>query len=145
MLEEYLLSLIIQSPFPKKTVDEALEVLTTFMPKERAYQKILTHVVSHFSTQDHFDSNTFTNYLPQELTNSYDTCFLYPLPKFADEQAYLKEVKNVSEQLKQQYIKSRMKVLSEKMSATDAAHAPSESELELLQKEFAKLSAQLQK
>jgi DNA primase len=146
MLEEYLLSLIIQSPSPKKAVEASVAILQTFMPKERAYQKILSHVVSHVRGHEQFDGTQFIHTLPEELTKTYDTCFLYPLPKFADESLYIKEVEKVAGELKMQYIRSSMKQLSERLKTKekkDEKTDQEDEELVTLQEEFSKLSTKL--
>ena len=55
IMEEYLLSLIIQSDNPKVVLQKAVKALSDTLSKERAYQKILYHLLDHFSKNDHFD------------------------------------------------------------------------------------------
>src|SRR5579862_4305016 len=85
LLEEYLLALVLQSDAPKKALADAMEVLSEVMPKERAYHKIMDHLLTHFQRQDSFDSADFGDGLPQELVSIYDTSFLVNLPHFTDE------------------------------------------------------------
>ena len=112
LLEEYLLALILQSSMPKKTLADAMEVLSEVMPKERAYHKIMDHLLSHFQRQEGFDSNSFGNGLPQELVSIYDTSFLVALPHFLDEEHAEEEVKKTSQQLKRLYIQKMLKELA---------------------------------
>lgn len=144
ILEEYLLSLIVQSGSPKEAVKVAVAVLQTFMPKERAYQKILDHAIQHATSFEHFDSKQFTDGLPDELLKTYDTCFLYPLPKFLDEKSYLKEVEKTAESLKTEYVRAQMRVLSEKIKVKkEGSLEEDDKELTRLSEEFSKLSTKL--
>jgi DNA primase len=143
ILEEYLLSLLLQSPLPKQAIEQTITILSTYMPKERAYQKILAHLLVHFQQQEGIDIHRFGNGLSEELVKTYDTCFLYPIPKFVDDTAYLLEVKKVATQLKTQYIRSRLKVLSEKMKTSENESEIDNPELVRWQEEFNTLSAQL--
>lgn len=148
MLEEYLVALIIQSPTPKKSTDSVVLTLGSDIPGDRANQKILLKLFAHFENQEAFDSKRFGDSLPEELVKTYDTCFLYPLPKFVDETEHLKEVEKKAKELKMQYIRTKMKHVSDKMKEKDTLGEKTEledSELKILQEEFTKLSLQLQK
>ena len=112
LLEEYLLALIVQSETPKKALDVTMHVLMEVMPKERAYHKIMDHLLSHFENQTTFDGNTFGNDLPKELVPTYDTCFLVTLPSFSDEQHAEEEVRKTADNLKRIYIQKKLKTLA---------------------------------
>src|SRR5205807_10379846 len=54
--------------FPtRRSSDLAMHVLSEVMPKERAYHKIMDHLLSHFEHQTNFDGNIFGDGLPKEL------------------------------------------------------------------------------
>lgn len=142
MLEEYLLALIIQSEHPKKAMDVITQTLQGVLSKERAYQKILLHLLSHFTQYEQFDSKHFGSALPSELLSTYDTGFVYPLPTFSDEGKYLAEVTKIANALKVSYVKSRLKKLSEEIKKKEGK-TEQDDELSKLQDEFAKLSSQL--
>ncbi|HVA96137.1 MAG TPA: DNA primase [Candidatus Acidoferrales bacterium] len=112
LLEEYLLALIVQNEAPKKALEHAMNVLTEVMPKERAYHKIMDHLLSHFAKQTNFDSNSFGEGLPKELVPTYDTCFLVALPHFIDEEHVLEEVRKTAMQLRRVYIQKKLKALA---------------------------------
>jgi DNA primase len=112
LLEEYLLSLIVQNTEPKKALDTAMQVLAEVMPKERAYHKIMDHLLSHFQRQEGFDSNSFGDGLPQELVATYDTSFLVTLPHFLDDVHVEEEIKKTAQQLKRLYIQKLLKDLA---------------------------------
>lgn len=148
MLEEYIVSLLIQSPSPKKSVDILVQTVGNDMPSQRAYHKILHRLIAHFAHQDAFDIKQFGDSLPEELIKTYDTCFLYPLPKFADETDFLKEIEKKAKELHMQYVRAHMKQVSDKMKEKETkgqTTAQEDSELIKLQEEFTKLSSQLPK
>ncbi len=147
MLEEYLLSLLIQSHIPKQAVYVVISIFGTSLPKDRAYQKIIFYLITHFQQQEGIDMQLFGNGLSPELLKTYDTCFLYPIPKFPDDASYLAEVKKVAFELKMQYIRSRMKVLSQNLKEKEinTEKDGEDSQVQKWQEEFKDLSAQLHK
>jgi DNA primase len=112
LLEEYLLALIVQNESPKRALENSMKVLSEVMPKERAYHKIMDHLLSHFDNHTSFDSNTFGDGLPKELVPTYDTCFLVSLPHFSDEEHALEDVHKTARQLKKIYIQKKLKALA---------------------------------
>lgn len=112
VLEEYLLSLIIQSDKPKELLEKSVQILAGSMPKDRARQKILYHLLDHFVHADSFDGKVFTNILPRELIESYDSLLLFPLPHIEDQKSLEAEVEKVSQKLKKLYIRAKMTEIS---------------------------------
>lgn len=115
VLEEYLLSLIIQSDKPKDLLEKSVQILAGSMPKDRARQKILYHLLDHFVHTDSFDSKLFTNILPGELIESYDSLLLFPLPHIEDQKSLEVEVEKVSQKLKKLYVRGKMTELSKEI------------------------------
>jgi DNA primase len=115
ILEEYLLALIVQSHSPKKSLQQTMEILSDVMPKDRAYHKIMDHLLSHFEKQDHLDGKNFSTSLPKELVTTFDTGFLVSLPQFLDEKQEEAELQKISYQLRRIYIQKRLKELAIKM------------------------------
>ncbi|HVF68959.1 MAG TPA: DNA primase, partial [Xanthomonadales bacterium] len=76
ILEEYLLALIIQSDKPKIAIKNAIEILSDSISRDRAYHKIMDHLLLHFDTTEHFDGKIFANGLPKELVPTFDTSVL---------------------------------------------------------------------
>lgn len=141
MLEEYLLALVLQSPSPKLAVGKVADVMESFIPKERAYQKILYHLLTHFQKHEEINIKQFVDGLSPELVTTYDTCFLYPLPKFSDDTVYLEEIEKVATELKMQYIRLSMKAIATTMQEKESKGEATEE----LQEEFTRLSAQMHK
>ncbi len=140
ILEEYLLSLIIQSDDPKAIAQKAVYWLSDSLSKERAYQKILYHLLDHFTKVDSFDSQKFIHSLPAELVTSYDTSLLYPLPHFEDQQKLLSEVEKVSASLRTSYIHQKMKQLAKEIKTKETEGL--EKEVDELKKEYSLLASQ---
>jgi DNA primase len=142
IMEEYLLSLIIQSVDPKVVLQKAIKVLSDSLSKERAYQKILYHLLDHFTKADSFDGKQFASALPTELVTSYDTSLLYPLPHFDDQQKLLSEVEKIANKLRTSYIHQKMKHLAKEIE--DKEQAGEEKDIEELKKKYSLLASRLE-
>ena len=138
LLEEYLLALIVQSAYPKKALQETMQILSDIMPKDRAYHKIMDHLLNHFEKHDHFDSNTFGNSLPTELVSTFDTGFLVSLPQFIDEKHEEEELQKVAYQLRRIYIQKKLKVLASEIKQKE--QEGKEQEAGMLQKQYSSLT-----
>ena len=141
VLEEYLLSLIIQSDKPRLCLDKALSILSDSMSKERAYQKIMNHLFDHFGEGHAFDSKTFADALPHELVSSYDTSLLFPLPVFENEDLLLTEVEKIARSLRMLYVQQKMKRLA--LEIKEKEEAGQEDAVELLRKDYSSLTSML--
>jgi len=142
LLEEYLLALIVQSAHPKKTLQETMQVLSEVMPKDRAYHKIMDHLLNHFEKSDHFDGNNFGNSLPKELIATFDTGFLVSLPQFVDEKHEEEELHKVAKQLRRIYLQKKMKALAGEIKQKE--QEGNEQEASTLQKEYSSLTQLLE-
>jgi len=91
-----------------------MSVFSEVVPKERAYHKIMDHLLSHFEKQGEFDSASFGEKLPQELVPTYDTCFLVTLPHFLDEEHAFEEVHKTARQLRRIYIQKKLNCLQQR-------------------------------
>lgn len=116
LLEEYLLALLIQSDTPKKALNITMQILSEVMPRERAYHKIMDHLLRHFEKEPSFDKNAFGDGLPNELVSSYNACFLLMLPQFIDTKHAEEEISKTAQQLKRLYIQKKLRVLSTEIS-----------------------------
>lgn len=139
-LEGYLTSLIVQAKNPKEALEQAVKILSGSMSKERAYQKIISHLLSYFAENNNFDSSQFGRTLPPELLPSFDQSFLSPLPMLSDEE-YLEEITKAANNLRLLYLKTKIKTLKEKIKKEETKG--NETELPGLQKEYADLLSQI--
>lgn len=143
LLEEYLLSLIIQSQNPKKILEEKIKNFSKYKFETQSLEKILQNLVLYFEKKDKFDSSEFSKNLSKELITSFDTCYLFPLPKFVDELKYEEEVKKVSKELLTLYIKDKVRVISDEIRAMEKDN--NAKDLEKLKNEFNQLLSLLPK
>lgn len=140
IMEEYLLALIIQSDDPKAITQIADKFLSDYLPKERACQKILHHLLDHLAIGDTFDGQKFTHSLPAELITIHDTSLLYPLSHFEDKQKLLSEVEKVASNLRASYIHQKMKQIAKEIKIKEQEGL--EKEVDELKKEYSLLASQ---
>jgi DNA primase len=142
VLEEYLLALIVQSERPKKAIHKAVAILSDSMSRERAYHKIMDHLLDHAEKSENFDGKVFADDLPKELLPTFDTSALFPLPVFQNEDMLFIEVEKAAHQLKKAYIQEKMKKLSQEIKQKEKNGE--EKGIEILQKQYSDLAAHLQ-
>jgi DNA primase len=143
--EEYLLSLIIQAEVPKIALEKAVSIMSEALGKERAYQKILHHLLTYFETTEAFNSQHFGNSLPTELATAYDKSLLFPLSSSINTESRMKEVVKIATHLKEMYLKERIKFLTEEIRLKEAEDGVNEEEVNLLKDRFSKTIALLHK
>ncbi len=141
VMEEYLLSLIIQSENPKDVFKKAMDTLASNLMKERATHKILYHLLNHFAKADDFEGKKFIITLPPELVKSYDTSLLLPLPHFENQQKLIQEVERIANKLRTTYIHQQMKDLAREIKSKEKDG--DEREVESLKKKYSQLSSRL--
>lgn len=142
LLEEYLLALIIQNDNPKKILEETMKVLSDIMPKDRAYHKIVDHLLDHFENNSQFNSSSFGDGLPKELAPSYDTGFLLTLPNFIDEKHAREELMKTAQQLKRIYIQKKLRELSLEIKQKD--EEGEEDAATILRKRYSELASRIE-
>ena len=130
-----------QYSVPKVGLEKAMVVLSASLTKEKAYQKILTHLIEHLNAGTPFDNKLFGERLPSELQHSYNKSILFPIPPFSSNELYLREIEKVAKQLCDLYVKERLKVISEQMVAKEKDGT--QEEITALKKEYATLLSQL--
>lgn len=141
MLEEYVLAIILQSDNPKQAFDTVWEVLSEALVPERAQQKVLVELQAFFATNTGFSSAAFTAVLPSELTQTVNKAVLTPLATLPLDQA-TKELMMTAKQLRDVYLRQRIKLLGDKLKGP--ADGAEEADPEL-QEQFARLVNLLKK
>jgi DNA primase len=149
ILEEYLLALIVQSSRPKIAIQKTIAILSDSMSRERAYHKIMDHLLLHFKKTDDFDGKLFADGLPKELLPAFDTSVLFPLPVFDSEEKLIAEVEKAANKLKYAYIHEKMKKLAfeikqKEKEGTSASSAQAEKDGENRKKQYSDLASHLQ-
>lgn len=143
MLEEYLVSLILQSDTPKLVMEKVVHVLEESMSRERAYQKILYHLLTYFKEASVFNSSHFAQVLPAELIDAYNKCFLVPIPTLPEGSNFVSEAEKAAKDLRTMYLRSQIKTLGDKIKEKENEEKDSE-ELMRLQAQFSTLVSRLQ-
>ncbi len=142
LLEEYLLALILQSSSVRESAQKSAAILGENMGKDRASQKILGLLFSSIRVRGSFSQEAFVKELPKELVDTFDRCFLLPLPKFPDEEYYMREIVKVVKELKKVRIKAKMKTISEEIKKKESSEK-NEDEVQELHKAFSTLATEL--
>ena len=112
VLEDYLLALILQNENAKKVLERSLEILKDYEFEAVSYKKIINFLIDYFKANNIFDAKVFLKILPQELTASFDAQYLFPLPKFENNEKYVLEATKVSAELRALSLKDRIKRIS---------------------------------
>jgi len=137
ILEEYMLSLIIQNENPKEVLEENKKDLLEYKFETLTFGKILQNLFSFFEKHDKFDEKIFAKSLSNELLKYFDTCFIFPLPKFASKEKAEEEIGKVAKELLYLYIKDRVRILSDEIKESEKDKSGKETEN--LKKEFTRL------
>ncbi len=143
LLEEYLLSLIIQNENPKEIIEKNKKDLKTYEFEIKSFEKILQNMFLFIEKEDVFDVKNFSKNLSKELVSSFDTCYLFPLPKFNEESKNIEEIKKVLKELLIIQIKEKIKIISDEIKEKELKN--DEKALEILRKEFTRLLSELPK
>ncbi|KKR76103.1 MAG: primase protein [Candidatus Levybacteria bacterium GW2011_GWA2_40_8] len=128
VLEEYLLSLIVQSENPKELFELSYGILSDYKYKQEILNKISEKLSIYFKNNEDFESKNFVKNLPSELTESFDKIFLYPLPKFDEKEKFRKETESVSKELMRLFLKEKIKELSDKLRNAKEEKDPKKEE-----------------
>ena len=113
VLEEYLLSLIIQSEKPKILFEDAMKILKDYVFETDVFGKIIEKLVVYFKNNDNFESKHFLENLPKELVDGFDKAFLLPLAKFENFEKTKEEIKKVATELKRIFLKNKIQEISD--------------------------------
>lgn len=119
VLEEYMLSVIVQSKDPKSALAKIVPLQSHFSFRSSAYGKIIERLIAYVEKNSFFDQKQFVQTLPEELVKTFDTCFLFPLPQFVSEDHVLEEVGKVALELKELSVRAEIKSLGEKIKEVE--------------------------
>jgi DNA primase len=134
ILEEYLLSLILQSEKAKEKLELSKKLLGNYEFRVKACQKIIEHLEIYFKNINEFDSIKFSRALPEELMPTFDVCFLFPISKTDDEKKENEEIGKIIKDLLALDLKDKIRNLSDKMKKEE-----NETEAEALKKKLSEL------
>ena len=92
ILEEYLLSLILQSESVDDHFKLSNEILEDYEFELPSYKKIFENLKSYFINNPNFSIKLFAKALPKETIALFDTRYILPLPKFEEQGKYTQEI-----------------------------------------------------
>lgn len=134
LLEEYVLALILQSEKITEVLVDNKERLEKYKFKTPSYQKILDLLLDFYKDKKPENIKQFSNHLPSELLKSFDFLYLYPLPKFSDEDKLKEEIKKVTKDLLSIYLKEKLREITDKIKNTQK-----NEDIDRLQKEYTQI------
>ncbi len=140
LVEEYLLSLILQAKDVKETT-LIVDVILSVPLSVPAINRLFKQLVDYVKTNNSFDPNAFIKFLPKELIPTYDKCILSPIPSLEDEKLYAFEVEKVARDAKTISIKIKLQRLSDEIKSKEKDR--NEEALSTLRQEFDALTSQL--
>ncbi|HEX7041657.1 MAG TPA: DNA primase [Patescibacteria group bacterium] len=133
-LETYLLALVLQSNSPKDIFSEIDNFIKDYTWQNISFQKVILHLQKYVESHPEALGKDGLIALPEELTPSFDECFLLPLPQFENEVKWIDEAKKTAEELYILFIKEQIKRLGETIKEKEKDG--SSEELAKLQAEF---------
>ena len=143
VLEEYLLALIIQNENPKEALEKAKKILEDYKFEVLPFQKIIIHIIRYCEKQERFDGSKFLALLPQELVQAFDACFLFPLPKFANNIKIKEEVEKVARELRALFLRNKIQLIAQNLKNEEKDQ--NSRKKESLEKELSSLISLLSK
>jgi DNA primase len=141
VLEEYLIALIVQSQNINLVLEKANKILKDYRFETPAYQKIMGFMTQALVKESAVDGKKISNGLPSELFKSFDSCYLFPLSGFNNEEKYFEELEKIANELFEMDIKDKRKEISQKIKENEE----NEGEVEKLKNEYSHLTSLLPK
>ncbi len=142
-LEQYVVALLVQSPFVAMLLGGLEDFLREYTWYTPSLGKVLVHVQEYLKTHPQALAKDSLVSMPEELVQSFDTCFLLPLSQFVTEANWQEEVQKTVSELTRLAIKARMKLVSEEIAQKEQEGKT--EEIVALQEEFTRLSRLLKK
>jgi len=142
-MEEYFLALIIQNENPKKIIEDNKEILSKYKFETLSLQKISEDLILAFTKKEKLDIKEFSKSLSKELIQAFDTCYLFPLPKFLDEEKQEEEIRKTAKELFTLFLKDKIKNLSEEIKMKEKEKAG--EDIKKLEKELTQIVSLLPK
>lgn len=116
VLEEHLLSLILQGEDPKASLTKALKVLDIADFKNSAVAKIIDILDRFFKKRENLDVEKLNKAISEELSPTFDRCYMTDQSKILDnEKIYQKELEKVIFEVKKLSLRKRASEISTKI------------------------------
>ncbi|KKR33476.1 MAG: primase protein [Candidatus Gottesmanbacteria bacterium GW2011_GWC2_39_8] len=142
LLEEHILSLVLQSPNPKLNTEEIFSKLTGSDFHEIPVRKILEELVSFFAAHDTLDIKNFAEKINKEFLSTFDRCYLKEIgTSMEDGEIFDRDFKKSVRDMLVFSLKRKINENSTKLSGSDSKD---DEEVEKLRIETQKLIGELQ-
>ncbi|MDO8270070.1 MAG: DNA primase [Candidatus Levybacteria bacterium] len=138
MMEEHLLTLVLQSQDPKSMTAVVASILDPIELTTPHAHTIFQSLKKYFLANDELKVSEISTTLAQDLVSYFDMYFLNPIPHFPTEETYIHEIEKTTNAIKQSSIKKRLEKLSEQMKKEEGKG--NEEELQKLRVEFNSLA-----
>lgn len=106
--EIYLLSLIFQSNKPKEYLVTVRKLLEGIPLLTQSLEKVLSYLEKYEQKESQFSPRDFAESLPSELHVPFDTAYLAPIPEFADQEHFERELEKITRKVKKTAVKKRL-------------------------------------
>lgn len=134
LLEDHLLTLILQSQNPKDSMAAAASILDNVTLLTPSAQSIFETLKEYFLTTDQLSVSEIGRLLDPSVISVFDMYFLNPIPQFETNELYLLEIEKTTKAVKLSAVKERLKDLSQKIKTAEKNE--DEKELDRLREEF---------
>lgn len=138
MMEDHLLTLILQSEKPKEYTVIVSSILDGIGLTTPQINQIFTALKQFFLSSEELNITELTKLLPPLLVPVFDLYFLTPISPLSPEEAYAHEVEKTAKLVRQLSVKEQLKILSGKMKLEEKAG--NEDALQKLRVEFNNLA-----
>lgn len=144
MLEEYILSLIIQAEFPNEALTIVIKTLTLSDFHQPGIAKIIELLILYFKTHKEFDIKIFEKVLTPEISSTFDKALLLDIENVLSERGkYDKELIQTAKEIKRMSLRRRLNILSTKIKEKDEMN--DDIGINTLEQELRELLSQLKK
>ena len=103
----------------------------------------MDNLILTFTKNEKLELKQFAKSLSQELVQAFDTCYIFPLPKFLEDGKSEEEAKKVARELFKIFLKDKLNLLSVKIKTKEQGN--NTEEVGELEKELAELVSLLPK
>lgn len=139
LVEEHLLTLLIQSSTPKESTILASSIIDGVRLQTPNFQQLFDFIREYFKDHETFNHEEISQDISKELQDTFDLCLLTPIPQFQTEELFNHELEKTAKEAKLLSIKSQLSSISQ--SIKTAEKAGEEETIESLQKEFDTLAS----
>lgn len=140
MMEDHLLTLVLQSPNVKDSVILVASILGTADLTSQDANEIFSQLKKYFLANEEMNIAEISKNLTSESVNKFDMYFLSPIPEALSEDTIILEIEKTAKALRQTSVKERLTKLSEKIKLFE--QKGDEEELQKLRIEFNNLASQ---